>query len=77
MLSSKNNKELKQISKNLRIKVLELAKKTGGKGSHLGGTFSSIEIIVALYYAGILKFKKKIQNGQIEIDYLLVKGIFT
>jgi transketolase len=59
MLSSKNNKELKQISKNLRIKVLELAKKTGGKGSHLGGTFSSIEIIVALYYAGILKFKKK------------------
>ena len=50
---------LENISKKLRIKVLELARKTGGKGSHLGGTFSSIEIVVALYYANILNFKKK------------------
>jgi len=54
-----NKKKLENISKKLRIKVLELAKKTGGKGSHLGGTFSSIEIVVALYYANILNFKKK------------------
>lgn len=50
---------LKKISNDLRIKVLETAKKTGGKGSHLGGTFSAIEILVALYYGRILKFNSK------------------
>jgi len=62
MLTKKKKKELEVISKTLRIKVLELAKKTGGKGSHLGGTFSSIELVVALYYADILNFKKSNPN---------------
>ena len=40
----------------LRLQVLKTAKKTGGKGSHLGGTFSCIELLVSLYFGGILKF---------------------
>ena len=73
MLSSKK-KKLEKISKKLRIKVLELAKKTGGKGSHLGGTFSSIEIVVALYYASILNFKKNNPDWTDRDRFFIGKG---
>tara|TARA_Y100000590_G_scaffold35278_1_gene38340 strand:+ start:3901 stop:4716 length:816 start_codon:yes stop_codon:yes gene_type:complete len=48
---------LEKIAKDLRLKILKTAKKTGGKGAHLGGTFSCIELLVSLYYGNILKFK--------------------
>ena len=52
-------KRLENIAKNLRLKILKTAKRTGGKGAHLGGTFSCIELLVSLYYGDILKFKTK------------------
>ena len=50
-------KRLENNAKNLRLKILKTAKRTGGKGAHLGGTFSCIELLVSLYYGNILKFK--------------------
>jgi transketolase len=45
---------LKQKARWVRLQVFESAVKTS-KG-HLGGTFSCIDLIVALYYGGIMKF---------------------
>ena len=70
----KNIVDLDSISRNLRIKVLKTAKKTGGKGSHLGGTFSSIELIVALYYGGILKFDSNKPIWKNRDRFLVGKG---
>ena len=63
-----------KVSNQLRIKVLETAKKTGGKGSHLGGTFSSIEILIALYYGKILKFNPKKPLWRDRDRFLIGKG---
>ena len=44
--------KLKKISNNVRLKVLEIVaeKKVG----HIGGTFSCVDLLVTLYYGGIL-----------------------
>lgn len=43
-----------QKSKELKRKILDIGYRTG-KG-HLGGTFSVLDILVALYYSDVLKF---------------------
>lgn len=45
----------KQFSKQLRLKALEMAYKSGKNGSHIGGGLSAIEIFAALY-GSVLKF---------------------
>lgn len=45
----------KQFAKQLRLKALEMAYKSGKNGSHVGGGLSAIEIFAALY-GGVLKF---------------------
>lgn len=47
--------EVKQLAKQLRLKALEMAYKSGKNGSHVGGGLSAIEIFATLY-GGILKF---------------------
>ena len=47
--------EGKQFAKQLRLKALEMAYKSGKNGSHVGGGLSAIEIFAALY-GGILHF---------------------
>ena len=47
--------EVKQLAKQLRLKALEMAYKSGKNGSHVGGGLSAIEIFAALY-GGILKY---------------------
>jgi transketolase len=44
---------LQSKAKSLRRQVLEIAYKI--RGGHLGGTFSVLDILVALYYGGILR----------------------
>ena len=66
--------ELKKKAKWLRLQILKTAKKTGGKGSHLGGTFSCIELLVALYYGGILKFETSDPNWINRYRFLIGKG---
>lgn len=41
--------ELKEIVKRMRIDGLDMALSTGDKGSHLGGSFSCMEILAVLY----------------------------
>ncbi len=48
--------EFQRLGNELRLKVLESALKAG-KG-HLGGTFSCIDLLIALYYGGILQFDR-------------------
>lgn len=47
--------EVKQLAKQLRLKALEMAYKSGKNGSHVGGGLSAIEIFAALY-GGVLKY---------------------
>ena len=55
----------------IRLNVLNTAKKTNWSGSHLGGTYSCIEILVALYYSNNLKIDVK-KPRWIERDRLLI-----
>ena len=41
--------ELKEMVKRMRLDGLEMALSTGDKGSHLGGSFSCMEILAVLY----------------------------
>lgn len=59
-----------ELSKRMRIKALEMAKSTGKAGAHLGGSFSSMDIIATLY-GGVLKLKKD------EPDYILRDRFIT
>ncbi len=45
----------KLFAKQLRLKALEMAYKSGKNGSHIGGGLSAIEIFVALF-GGVMKF---------------------
>ena len=47
--------EVKLLAKQLRLKALEMAFKSGKNGSHVGGGLSAVEIFAALY-GGILRF---------------------
>ena len=66
--------ELKEKANWLRLQVLKTAKKTGGKGSHLGGTFSCIELLVSLYFGGILKFDPSNPKWIDRYRFLVGKG---
>lgn len=47
--SEQRVQELKEIVKRMRIDGLDMALSTGDKGSHLGGSFSCMEILAVLY----------------------------
>ena len=50
-------KELQEMARRMRLNGLEMALSTGSHGSHLGGSFSCIEIMAVLY-GEILRFDK-------------------
>ena len=56
-MKKKNVKELKNFSYELRKSILLSAKKSGGRGAHLGGTMSCVEILVYLYFAPKIKIR--------------------
>lgn len=63
---------LKEKAKYLRKKAFEMVM-TAGKG-HLGGSFSCTEILVALYYGGILRFDPKNPSWDERDRFILSKG---
>ena len=65
-------KELKQKANQLRKKVLETTLQIGI--SHLGGTFSCMDILVALYYGGILKIDHTNPKWSKRDRFLIGKG---
>ena len=47
--SEKRVNELKDMVKRMRLDALDMALSTGDKGSHIGGSFSCMEILAVLY----------------------------
>lgn len=56
----------------IRQEVLKAAEKSGK--AHIGGTFSAVEILVALYYGGIIKFNPKRPDWVMRDRFILSKG---
>ena len=54
--------------------LLLSAQKSGGRGSHLGGTMSCIEILISLYYSNILMFKAAKPDWEDRDRILIGKG---
>jgi transketolase len=54
--------ELQDKARWLRKSVLTTAEKTGGRGAHLGGTMSCIEILISLYYSGFLNIPRNFND---------------
>lgn len=55
-----NRQELAETSRAIRLEVLERSYRSGL--GHLGGTFSVVEILVTLYFSGLIR--KRSANGQ-------------
>ena len=65
-------RKLEKKSKWVRNQVLEMIA-SAGKG-HIGGAFSSADILVALYYGGILRFDPSDKDWDQRDRFILSKG---
>ena len=61
-----------ELSKKMRVKALEMAKSTGKAGAHLGGSFSSMDIIATLY-GGVLRVKTDEPNYEFRDRFITSK----
>ncbi len=64
--------QLKEKAKYLRQEALEMVLKAGR--GHLGGSLSCVEILVALYYGGLLKFDPQNPHWEKRDRFILSKG---
>lgn len=64
--------ELKDIARKIRIDCLEI--QHAARKGHLGGAFSVTEILVALYYSGIVNISPKKINDQKRDRIIFSKG---
>jgi transketolase len=64
--------ELDMLSCQVRLDVLEVAGTSGG--GHLGGTFSSVDILVNLFSSNLFDFKTKNKLGKDVDKFILSKG---
>lgn len=67
-----NVKELKKKSLWIRRQVLEMI--AAAKKGHIGGAFSCVDILVVLYYAGILRINAKNPNWPQRDRFIISKG---
>ena len=67
-----NTSELINISNKIKLEVLELAV-LKGKG-HLGGTYSCLDLLVALYYGDVLNINLNNFEGNERDRFILSKG---
>lgn len=67
-----DSSHLKEKAKYLRRQAFEMVI-NAGKG-HLGGSLSCTEVLVALYYGGILKFDAKRPDWEARDRFILSKG---
>ena len=68
----RNIPELKKKAKQLRHEVLDMCVRAGT--GHVNSAFSAIEIMVALFYGGILKFNPKDPHWAERDRFILSKG---
>jgi len=64
--------ELKEKARWVRCQVLEMI--SNAKKGHIGGAFSSTDVLVALYYGGILKYKPKNPKWSNRDYFIISKG---
>ncbi|MBW2648027.1 MAG: transketolase [Deltaproteobacteria bacterium] len=67
-----NSLQLKEKAQDLRRRAFEMAI-NAGKG-HLGGSLSCTEILVSLYYGGILRFEPQKPDWEERDRFILSKG---
>jgi len=64
-------KELYEKARAIRIKILQMCISSGG---HIASAFSCIDIMVALYYGGVLKFNSSNPGWDERDKFILSKG---
>ena len=67
-----NIEELSQAADQMRLKIIDMVVRA--KGGHLGGAFSVMEILVALYLGGILRYDPKRPEWEERDRLILSKG---
>lgn len=68
----KNFEDLKEKASWVRCQVLEMI--AGAKKGHIGGAFSSTDILVSLYYGDILRFNSKKPKWEDRDRFIMSKG---
>ena len=74
-LTLKEISEFKKVAKCIRRKILEVAVRAGS--GHIAPSFSCVEILVILYYGGILNFDPSNPNWSKRDRFILSKGHAT
>ena len=67
--------ELKRISTDLRVKIIELLVKAGS--GHPGGSLSEIDILTCLYFGGVLRYRADEPSWPDRDRFVLSKGHCT
>jgi transketolase len=62
-----------ELSKKLRVRILEMALKVGKNGSHIGGALSIVDLLVILY-KNVLKFNIEDKLNNNRDRFILSKG---
>jgi transketolase len=73
-MNTKKRNFFKKKSFWLRKSILMSAKQSGGRGSHLGGTMSCVDILNYLYFDKIIKFNSKKPKWPMRDRVLIGKG---
>ncbi len=68
----KNYKELKRIAKEVRKEIIKMLVRAGS--GHPGGSLSCVEIIVSLYFGGILRYDPENPQWEDRDRFVLSKG---
>lgn len=63
---------LEKIAKDLRREILKMVFEAGS--GHIGGSLSSLDLLVALYFGGVLKFDPKRPNWENRDRFVLSNG---
>lgn len=67
-----SNEKLYSIADQIRLKIIDMVVRA--KGGHLGGSFSVLEILVALYLGGILRHNPGDPSWELRDRFILSKG---
>ena len=65
---------LNEVSRKLRIRILDMTYGAGKNGAHAGGGLSIVEILAFLYFGGVLKYDKDKPYQENRDRFILSKG---
>jgi transketolase len=71
-ISSATITELENLARHLRLDIIETTTRAGS--GHLSSSFSSVEILTALYFGGILRYRPEQPDWPDRDRFLLSKG---